>query len=186
MKSRKVTAAVVGFVFLLQSCPLLAKEQQRKAGPEKHYRLQWGDLAGMITHQKVSMVLPDAQRLEGKVLAVEPQALVLDLTKTSDRRSYPKGRASIPRASVSVLRLTKPGGHVWQIVGGLLGSLGGLFLGGLVAYKADADLAAASAMILGAGTAGGVGGWWGGRVSDRRVMVIEVVPEPSPAIGSVR
>ena len=177
MSSRQVMAVVVGFVFLLQSCPLSAKEQPKKSGPQKQYRLQWGDLAGMITAQKVSMVLPDAARLQGKVLAVEPESLVLDITKTSDRRAYPKGRASIPRASVSMLRLTKPGGHVWQIVGGTLGTLGGLFAGGLLVGVADADEAAAAVAVLGSAVLGGVAGWWGGRVSDRRVMVITVIPE---------
>jgi hypothetical protein len=175
MKSRKVMAVVVGFVFLLHSGPLSAKE--KKAGPEKQYRLQWGDLAGMITAQKLSMVLPDAARLQGKVLAVEPEALLLNITKTSDRRAHPKGRASIPRASVSVLRLTKPGGHVGQIVGGILGSLGGLFAGALLAWRANADEAAAGVAIVGGAVAGGVAGWWGGRVSDRKVTVITVVPE---------
>ncbi len=176
MKSRKVIAAVVGLAFLLQSCPLWAKEQ-KKPGPEKHYRLEWGDLAAIIADQKVSLVLPDATRLQGKVLAVEAQALALDITKTSDRRAHPKGRASIPRTSVSVLRLSKPGGHVWQIVGGILGTFGGLAAGGLLAWKSD-NFATQLGIVVGAGALGGVGGWWGGRVSDRRTLVIEVVPEP--------
>jgi len=178
MSPRQVMAVALCFVFLLQSRPLSAKEQPKKSGPEKQYRLQWGDLAGMITAQKVSMVLPDAARLQGKVLAVEPEALLLDISKTSNRQAYPKGRASIPRASVSVLRLTKPGGHVGQIVGGILGSLGGLLAGGLLVGVADADEAAAVVAVLGAAVAGGVAGWWGGRVSDRKVIVITVVPEP--------
>jgi hypothetical protein len=182
MKSRKSAAVVVGLVFLLQSCPVWAREQ-KQSGPEKHYRLQWGDLAGMITGQKVSTVLPDATRLEGKVLAVEPQALVLNLTKTSDRRAYPKGQASIPRASVSVLRLSKPGGHVWQIVGGILGSFAGLFVGGLVGAWAGGDEGMLAGLGVGA-VAGGVGGWWGGRISDRRVMVLEVVPESTKPAGT--
>lgn len=178
MKSRKVTTVLLGLVFLLPGCPLSAKEQPKTSGPEKHYRLEWGDLAGMIRDEKVSMVLPDAAHLQGRVLAVEPEALVLDITKTSDRRAHPKGHASIPRASVSVLRLTKPGGHVWQIVGGTLGSVGGLVLGALVAYGAGANNAAAvGGIILGSAAIGGVAGWWGGRVSDRKVIVITVVPE---------
>jgi len=189
MSSRQVMAVALCFVFLLQSCPLSAKEQPKKSGPEKQYRLQWGDLAGMITAQKVSMVLPDAARLQGKVLAVEPETLVLDITKTSDRRAHPKGRASIPRASVSVLRLTRPGGHVWQIVGGILGSFGGLFAGALAAGYSGGDEVAVLAAGLGGAVAGGVAGWWGGRVSDRKVIVITVVPESpqgaKPAGGEV-
>jgi len=185
MSSRQLVAVAACFVFLLQSGPLSAKEQPKKSGPEKQYRLQWGDLAGMIAAQKVSMVLPDAAHLQGRVLAVEPEALVLDITKTSDRRAHPKGHASIPRASVSVLRLTKPGGHVWQIVGGTLGTIGGMALGTLVVLAADGE---DTAIGLGAGiaVAGGVAGWWGGRVSDRRVIVITVVPESPPAVGPPR
>jgi hypothetical protein len=180
MKSRTVMAVVLGSAFLLQSCLLSAKEQPKTSGPEKHYRLEWGDLAGMIADQKVSMVLPDAAHLQGRVLGVEPEALVLDITKTSDRRAHPKGHASIPRASVSVLRLTKPGGHVWQIVGGTLGTVGGLVLGVFVAaygLSNSAGEAAVGAVILGSAAIGGAAGWWGGRVSDRRVIVITVVPE---------
>jgi len=191
MSPRQVMAVALCFVFLLQSRPLSAKEQPKKSGPEKQYRLQWGDLAGMITAQKVSMVLPDAARLQGKVLAVEPEALLLDITKTSDRRAHPKGRASIPRASVSVLRLTKPGGHVWQIVGGILGTFGGMLVGALAAvYSGGSDYdAVVAAGILGGAVLGGVAGWWGGRVSDRKVIVITVVPESpqgaKPAGGEV-
>jgi hypothetical protein len=44
-------------------------------------------------------------RLEGKAIAVEPDALVLSVKKSGDPQAYPKGQNSIPRSSLSELRL---------------------------------------------------------------------------------
>ena len=87
----------------------------------RSYRLRWNELESAIAGEQVRMVLPGGARIEGRALAVQPEALLIRITKTSDRKLQSKGEASVPRSAVSVLQLVKTGNR-WRAVGTTVGS----------------------------------------------------------------
>jgi len=60
-------------------------------------------------------------RISGTIGEVQPAGLRMDIRNTSDRKTYPKGPASIPRAAVSTILMRKPVGHKGLIVGAIVG-----------------------------------------------------------------
>jgi hypothetical protein len=95
--------------------------------------LKWDYLAPWIDHRKVAFILPDGTSVAGKVMAVEPDALRLKVTYSSNRRVQPKGRRVIPRRSLSVLRVTE-----YRKKGRLPGTLGAAaWAGGIAAVAGD-------------------------------------------------
>lgn len=174
MKFRQSVAIVLSALLLNATTSAAAKEEKQKIPA---YRLQWRDLPRMITDHKVVMKLPDGTRVQGKVLSVEPDAMVLDITKTSDKHAYAKGHGSVPRAAISEFRLVKRTGHTWTVVGTAIGAGVGLALGGVAAVyggNEGADVAGPVAALIAGPTALG---FWGGWVSGRKTVLITVVPE---------
>ncbi|MCX6619719.1 MAG: hypothetical protein NTY38_01295 [Acidobacteria bacterium] len=75
------------------------------AGEPRQLSLRWSELGERAGGSKVAVVLPDATRIEGRVMQVEPEGLRLKVSKTSDRKTHPKGPSLIPRASITFLRV---------------------------------------------------------------------------------
>jgi hypothetical protein len=178
MKFRQSVAMVLNCALFVNTSAFAAEEKKEEKLPA--YRLQWRDLPRMITDHKVVMKLPDGARVQGKVLAIEPDAMVLDITKTSNKHAYPKGHGSIPRAAVTEFRLVKRTGHTWTVVGTAVGAFVGLLLGGSVlAYASNetgitGGVACGAVALIAGPTALGA---WGGWVSDKKTVLITVVPE---------
>ncbi len=101
---------------------------------EQKLELRWSELAPAVTGKRVWVPLNGGARISGEVREVEPAGLKVQVRKTSDRKAYPKGLASIPRSEVSTVLLTKPAGHKGIIIGGAVG--------GGVAASAGGTLAA--------------------------------------------
>jgi hypothetical protein len=138
----------------------------------------WTGLGGLILSRKVALVLPDGAAVEGEAVAVQPDALELTITKTSDPRGYPKGAASIPRSSISTLQLME-----MRVVGRVIGTTVGLFAGvvtgtvillsnGLFAKTSTGQNVGAVTVVIGFPVAG----FFAGRALDRRVTIIKVAP----------
>ena len=150
--------------------------------------LPWSKLESHIGQRKIALVLPDGVHLVGKVMAITPDVLVLNVTKSSDPTSHPKGKTSVARAAVSVIQLNETKGSkraLWSSVGAGAALAGGWLLAegvyhvsgegqGLWAEPAGAGL------ILGLAGAGGAVGYLGGRSSDRVETYIKIIPEQSP------
>jgi hypothetical protein len=83
------------------------------------------------------MVLPNGARIEGRALIVQPEALIIKITKTSDKIVQPKGEISIPRTAIPVLQVVKYGIR-WRIFGTAIGAA----LGVLIAPKSGAEVRA--------------------------------------------
>lgn len=83
--------------------------------------LRWSELSPAVTGKPVWLSLPGGTRVTGVVHDITPDAMSLEIRKTSDSKTYPKGLASIPRSSVSVIRLTKPAGRKGLIIGAAVG-----------------------------------------------------------------
>jgi hypothetical protein len=148
-----------------------------RAGEPRQERLKWENLEARIAGKKVALVLPGGTHVEGKVIGVEAEGLRLNVSKSSNRGVQPKGKHLIPRASVSVLRVTE-----YRQLGRLLGTLGAAALaGGIVAAQSVDVYEGALVVIVPVVEAGGiigsgVGGYYVGKALDKRVTEIIVVP----------
>lgn len=144
-------------------------------------RITWAEFSTKATPvNKIRMVLPDGTHVEGYTLTAKPDGLDFNVTRTSNRQAHPKGKATIPRASVSAVDMRPPR---WK--GRLIGTLVPIAAG--VAMFAAASGAEegpfygyviAGGLALGAGTpAGFLMGW----AVDRRFYQFIIIPEPPGA-----
>ena len=64
----------------------------------------WSEIL-LVVGNKVALSLPDGAYVQGKALAVLPEALELNVDKTSNPDLYPQGENSIPRSQISVMEV---------------------------------------------------------------------------------
>ncbi len=172
--TQKIVALVAAFGLLAQDAAFA------KQAPQKHpaqVEIAWSELAGFAVEQRVSITLPDSTRLEGEVLAVRPNSLVLDVRKTSNKKLYPKDQTEIPRTSVTEVKIIRHVGPALRIVGGILGGLGGAFGVGALGFVTDSPAALLPGMLIGIPLAA-VGGYYAGKLADRRMTVIRIQQTP--------
>lgn len=148
------------------------------AGQTRQESLRWSELGPRITEKKVALVLPDGTRVQGRVRSVDTAVLWLDVSKTSDKKTQPKGLHSIPRQSLSVLQVTE-----YRKTGRLLCTLGAVATAGALVLASrgstayEGPLVAIIPAVEGVGTVGiGVGAYFVGKAVDKRVTVIRVAP----------
>lgn len=142
----------------------------------KPLELQWGELSSKIQGRTIQLTLPGGTTVGGDVAVVRDEAIVLDIHKTSDSNAYPKGSVTIPRASVTVLKLIETQGQWGRKMGSMLGVLTGVLVGGYTAGK-TANSAGTGLAMFGAITgAAAVGGYYIGKSADVRETLIRVVP----------
>jgi hypothetical protein len=151
-------------------------------------QIPWGEIAALVNHQTVALVLPDGTMVEGRVVAVEPDALVLDIKKSSEPRSHPAGQTSLPRSSISVLQLKQvKGNRRWlgAVIGAGAGGVAGWLLAegvfhvsgeGLNPSKAPVVAGSVAGLVVGAAAIG----YFAGRKSDQRVTFIKIIPAANP------
>ena len=138
-------------------------------------RLRWSELPRELdVRWKIALALPDGAHVQGRFVAVEPNALVLQISKTSNKILHPKGRTEIPRASVRELRILRMG-WIWRAV--LTPTVTFLSLG-LAAYAAwNARDSAGEVGAFAIPVAVGFGTYYGAKMLDRRTKTLIVVPE---------
>ena len=165
-------AVVVAFACLLQNPALAAKRES--------VEVEWNDLDQLISGRKVALCLPDSTDIEGKVLSVAPDGLVMQIRKTSDAQAHAKGQALIPRSSVTALQLKKTKGP-WRTICTTIGAGGGFLLGGFVSVFVAPERSSLTAGTKAAFVAvmGGLAivGYLVGRKADRKVIIIRVIQE---------
>lgn len=146
------------FVLLFFSAPIFA-------GTDDQRQIAWSDLP-MIFAKNIRIVMPDGTRIEGKAVALETDALAVQVTKTTNVNDYPKGRLLVPRATLQAFDIRNPTYH-WRVVGTVLGALAGI-----VAVAAIALTQGGNDTPVGAWIAGGaipVAGYFLGQRADQRV-----------------
>jgi hypothetical protein len=109
---------------------------------------------------------------------VADEGITLDVRKTSDKKTHPKGQAVIARGDVSAIDLNNKMGRSGRFIGKTAGAVGGTALGVFVATKlaeagvwSPVGLISAFAGSVGAGT---ILGYFAGRHFDRRITRITV------------
>ncbi len=151
-------------IFALMFCAVSG--WARSGAPPQQAQLKWEELDARIRHKKVALVLPDGTHVEGKVIGVQPDGLLI------------KGRPLIPRQSVSVLRATD-----YRKIGRLLGTTGAIAATAGILAAQNIGLSEGVGVIVvpvvaAAGTAGaGIGGYYVGKAFDKRVTEIRVMPD---------
>jgi hypothetical protein len=151
------------FVFLF-SAPIFAGNADQR-------QIAWSDLP-MVFNKNIRIVMPDGTRIEGKAVALETDALAVQVTKTTNANDYPKGKLLVPRATLQAFDILNPTYH-WRVVGTTLGTLAGV-----VAVVGIAIVKGGSGDIpVGAWAAGGaipVAGYFLGQRADQRVTTYVV------------
>ena len=71
-------------------------------------RLTWEELPQLVG-KHVSIPLYDGGAVAGKILEVQGDALLIDVSKSTDPVAYPKGPLRVPRATLHVLELRGKG-----------------------------------------------------------------------------
>ena len=161
--------AVIGIFLLTLSSALAAKQERLK--------LNWSDLEQAVKGRTVEMVLPDGEHIKGQVLTVSSAALVIDVKTTSNQQAYPKGKNSIPRCSVSALRLTQVRGR-WRWIATAIGASTAIaVLAVLLRREGGWKVSPQKGVAIAAGLSAGAGGigYFAGRGADRRLTVITIV-----------
>jgi hypothetical protein len=168
LRWRSVSYAVV--LALLNMTAVVAAETRTQ-------RVSWSEVASATTGAKITMVLPGGAEIRGKVLDAEPQALIVNVTKTSSP-DVPKGRVSIPRASVATIHSRKCGAKWRAILGiGLPAALMGAAGAAINAQSPPVKGQEAAGLIFGLGAGGAVGGYFIGKQLDCHVTEFIVIPE---------
>lgn len=136
----------------------------------------WDELAPLAVDKKVSVNLADSNRVQGEVLAVRPGELVLNIQKSSDRKLYPKGQASIPRSEIAEIRVIRDKGP-GKLVGAIAGTVGGLFATAGLAMLGNGMAIIPGLVVVWPVAA--VAGYYAGKALDRRTTIITIVaPKP--------
>ncbi len=144
----------------------------------KQLSLRWGELAPVVSGRRIAIAPAPGARVEGRVLEVRIDTLELDVLKTSDEGAHPKGRALIPRSSVSRVEVIKE-----RVLGRVIGAAVGAALGTLIFALStiianetvgNGATGAEALWIVGGGGAGYLWGW----ATDRGKTTILIRPEP--------
>jgi hypothetical protein len=140
------------------------------AASKEQRQVKWEGLSAVVG-RKVRVVMPDGARIEGRATAVETDALVVEIHKTSNKATYPKGKYLVPRATLRAVDVDDPTFR-WRAVGLAIG--GGLGVFSAILAKASAGGFIHSPALEGAFGAGAVGlpvgGYLLGRPADRRTI----------------
>jgi hypothetical protein len=95
MKCKRGIAILLLPMLAWVSAPLSAAQREQRQIP-------WEGLSEVVGH-RVSIVMPDGARIQGKALSVETDALAIDISKTPNKSAYPRGRFLVPRATLTAV-----------------------------------------------------------------------------------
>lgn len=179
---RQILAVLVALSVLAQDAAFA--EQQRSPLTQNQVEITWDELAGVIVQKRISTVLPDGVKLQGEVLAVRPESLVLDVQKSSRKKLHALGQTEIPRASITEVRVIRHRSAAMRIIGGTLGAIGGVFATGAVGVATE-SVAAVLPCLLVLIPLSAVAGYYAGKAADRRTTRITIAPD-ALAVGEVR
>lgn len=158
---------LVAFALVAQSTAMAAP---------KPVELTWSELSSAIQGRTIKLTLPGGITVGGDVTVVRDDSLVLNVHKTSDSKAFPKGNATIPKASVTVLNLTETPGRWGRKMGSRLGTLAGVLAGGYIAGNTASSPGSGLAIFGVIAGAGALGGYYLGKSADTRDTLIRVVP----------
>jgi hypothetical protein len=148
-------------LLLLCSAPIFA-------GSADQRQIAWSDLP-MVFDQNIRIVMPDGTRIEGKAVALESDALAVQVTKTTNVNDYPKGRLLVPRATLQAFDIHRPTFY-WRVIGVFVGAVGGAVAGvGISATNFGRTSSGGPVAATAAAVVVPVAGYYLGKRADQRV-----------------
>jgi len=143
------------------------------ARPVDERQTNWEGLSAVVGH-RVRVLLPDGARIEGKATALEVDALALEVAKSSNLKTHPKGRFLVSRATLRAVDVIEPSTKRWRIVCTALGgAVGYVALRGAINLAKSSDLGAAGLGSVAVGIP--VAGYLIGNAADRRIVTYVIV-----------
>jgi hypothetical protein len=154
---------------------ILAWDAPRAAASAVDQRqTNWAGLS-VVVGRRVRVLMPDGTRIEGKATALEVDALAIEVSKTSNRKAYPKGRFLVSRATLRAVDVVQPSTVYGRII---CTALGGVI--GYVAMRAAINASKTNTgEELGFGAVGvglPVAGYLIGNAADRRIVTYVILP----------
>ena len=149
------------------------------AGAVSPQRLTWEELPQLVG-KYVSIALYDGGAVAGKVREVQADALLIEVSKSTNPAAYPRGPMLVPRAKLHVLDLHGKG-HKYRVIGAALGFVAGAASGMGVAIGVQGGLfsnehgAAAGTALIGMMAAVTSAGYAAGNAADRRTTTIRII-----------
>jgi hypothetical protein len=158
-------AALILFLCLGQAAVAQQRPQERK----------WAELASLIEGREVQLTLPDAVTIRGDVVGVRNDTLILNIGRTTNHVMHPKGHASIPRESVTLIELHERHRSGRRHLGAIVGTAVGVGLG---IFAAQSGYSAGKAVLTGTavGSGGALIGYFVGRNMGGSKTLIQIVP----------
>ena len=163
---------------MIRACTLFAVFAllNQPAAAANEVQLKWTELGAVAIGHDVRLALPGGAVLRGEIQAIRDDSLVMVVSKTPDKKAFPKGQNSIPRTSVTLVEIMKVRGIAGRVVGTTAGLLGGMVISGEIIGHSNMSEGPAIAVIL-IGTIGAtVAGIFAGRSLDTRVTRVRVIP----------
>ena len=142
-------------------------------------------LRDLLSGKRINASFLDGNRLQGRVKEVQAGLLRVNIKKTSDPNSLPRGLQDIPTDRISTVQFTRYQGNK-RVLLGTLGTLGGVGLGGGVATATRGDRSGGAyltVVIIAIGV-GALGYLWGKKKDKKNVTL--VIQQPDPTGGSVK
>jgi hypothetical protein len=149
---------------------------QGRAPAAGSIELRWSELPPLLQGNRVHVTLNDGTTVQGDVLAVRDDGLILDISRSSRRAAYRPGSGTLARTDVSVIRIERSSGGWGRHLGTLIGALSGVVIGGYVTGETTDSASAGIPLFLTVASAITVAGYYGGRRLDRKVTTIRVLP----------
>ena len=146
------------------------------SGGPRPLELKWSELAPVIAGHSVELIAPGGARVQGEVISVRDDALLLDVSHSSDTNAYPKGSASIPRASVNELTVERSRGSAGKNLGTIIGVITGVIGGAYIAGTTTDSAGAGIPLFIALASVITVAGYYIGKSADKKTTIIRVVP----------
>ena len=140
------------------------------AGAVVPQRLTWEELPQLVG-KHVSIALWDGGAVAGRVREVQEDALLIEVSKSTDPVAYPKGPLRVPRAKLHVLDLHGKG-HRNRMLGTALGFAAGAAGAFAAGGGMSGDRPGAALSVLAGVT---VAGYALGNAADRNTTTIRII-----------
>ena len=143
-------------------------------------------LRDLLSGKRINASFTDGTRLRGRVKEVQDGLLRVNIKKTSDPNSVPRGLQDIPTDRISTVQFTRYQGNKRLLLGTAF-SLGGLGLGaGAQTMVNENEVTATSAAAwIGVWSGMTVLGYLWGKKKDKKNVTL-VIQQPDPTGGSVK
>ena len=89
--------------------------------PEESFEITWEELAAVLVARRVELTVPEGLNVEGDVLSVGRDRLVLNVRKSSGVGPAWKGRREIARAGIKQVRVLRKSNWISRLFGRLIG-----------------------------------------------------------------